>query len=300
MVTLVDKNLQWKRVFIALKILFGVSLFAYILIYKFDFGVFADIKFLWAWFVLMLANSTLIAFLRVKKWDILLVNFFKQKYRFGKNWKTIMVGQFFAFFTPSRLGDFIRINYTKKELGYKKSFLAVLIDRIVDLAIMAFLALSGLIYFRHEFVDMIQSLLGITFLILVAAIITVFLMKNKLMKFYRPMKRLMGNINIGKSISFLIIAFLVWVLTFSQFFFAFRVIGEEYSFIPVFLIASISMVAIMLPISVNGIGIREFVAITMFPLVVMDGERAVVALWIVMLANSVYPALLGFVSFARD
>ncbi|MGM5482430.1 MAG: lysylphosphatidylglycerol synthase transmembrane domain-containing protein [Nanobdellota archaeon] len=289
-----------KRYIVLLKIIFGLSLFSYIIAFKFDFTIFKTITFKWQWFMLMLLISTIIALLRTIKWGLLLKNYFNTTYKFHFNWKTIMTGQFFAFFTPSRLGDLIRIKYTKDQIGYKKSLIAVIIDRAADLFIMGFLALIGLIYFWEELIKNPKQLIIILSLVFLGLGFFIYILRNKLRNILKPFFTTIKKKSLKNAYSFMLIAFLVWILTFSQFYIGFKTIDTNLSFIPVFLIAAVSMIAIMMPISINGVGVREFMAMTFFPIVMVNGEKAVVALWIVMAANSLYPAILGFISFIRD
>jgi len=287
-----------KPFWLILKITLSLSLFAYVLYSRFNLSIFRELKFIGFWFFLLFINSLIITFFRVVKWDFLLKKFFRQKYSFKKNWHIILIGQFFAFFTPSRLGDLIRIKYTKKELGYKKSLAAVLADRVFDLGIMVILGLGGFVLWFPVF----KFNWNIFFLILVSILVLslsfFILFRKKILKKYQVLKKFFKKNFLSKNILvFALLTLVVWFLTYSQFFIAFLSLGVKTHFSSLFWLVSLAMIVIMLPISINGIGVREYIASALFPLLNIKPATALLCVWLVMLANSIFPALLGLISF---
>lgn len=294
-----------KNIIFAIKIIVGISLLFYIFKYKFDFKIIEDVSLNWKIFIILFINSILICVLRSIKWGVITKKLYSIEYGFKTNWHITLMGQFFAFFTPSRLGDLIRANYIKKEIGFKKSVLVVLYDRIVDILVILILFSLGTLYFypKLSLIAINNSinkivLSGVVIILLVAVMIITFLI---LKKFKNKIKDMWDEVNLNKTPILLIYLFpltlMIWLLTYLQYYLAFIVLGVNINLIEIILMVSIITVIYLLPISINGVGVREYSSSALFPLIGIIPEIAIMAAWLEMLSNSIFPAFLGYISF---
>ncbi len=287
-----------KSLVYTLKILFGATLLFYVLRYKFNFSMFSEIKINLVFIALLMVNSLIITFFRTLKWGEIISRFFSKRYGFKKNWSVTLIGQFFAFFTPSRLGDFVKIRYIKKELGYKKSLAAAVIDRVFDVFVILFMAGIGLIYWKKAIEFSFNSLIVLILLFLVAAATLVFV--KSCPRYVKILSRFIKTKMKKKpAAEILLLTFIVWVLTYAQFYLASLSLNTAPNIVGLFALISIYTVGIMLPISINGIGVRESLSFLLFPLLGIKGEIGIIIAWLVMAANSIFPALIGYIYFVR-
>ncbi|MBU0666498.1 MAG: lysylphosphatidylglycerol synthase transmembrane domain-containing protein [Nanoarchaeota archaeon] len=287
-----------KKVFSIFKILFGVIVFALILKYKFDFSVFTKLSFHWQYLAMMIVVSLIINVVRAWKWNIILTDVYKQKFSFSKIFRSTLVGQFFAFFTPSRLGDFIRAKHVKKELGYKKAISSLVIERASDVLIMLLFFLYGLLVLKDEILKYIslKENIWIFAIIIFACILVWVIFHKKIHLFVKEnfqLKHLKKPLFLTK---LFLITLVVWFLTYVQFFFASKTLGVNLQLFLVLAIASIHAIILLLPITINGIGLREGSSLILFPLIGITSNVGIILAWLVALNNSLLPAILGYVT----
>jgi len=297
------KQFYGKKIIFPLKIGLGVILL-YATFTKFDFSVFSKIDIKLYFLIITLTNSLFITALRSLKWDIILSQLYQQRHPFRRIFNLILIGQFFAFFTPSRTGDMIRAKYVKNKLGYKKSFSSVIIDKIFDIVSIGIFAILGFLYMRDKLIDLVDFHFAVAIPIIIVffvlAILSAYIFRENLWKFYQILFDF--GIRANKRIFFdvLLLSIIIWFLTYLQFYFVALMVNESPPFLDVISLSSVYTVILFLPISINGIGIREWMSAILFPLIGIQLEIGIIIAWIVAINNSLLPAVLGYLSLLRE
>jgi len=292
-----------KKILFLLKMGFGLILL-YAVFRKFDFSIFSKIDITWYFLIITLANSLFITALRGLKWDIILSQLYQEKLTFRRIFKLMLIGQFFAFFTPSRSGDVIRVRYIKDRLGYKKSFSSVIIDKIFDIVAIGIFAIFGFLYMRDKLIDLVELHFTIAISIIIVffalVILITHIFRENLWKFYQMLFDFGATANKRIFFDVLLLSIVIWFLTYLQFYFVVLMINESSPFLDVISLASVYTVILFLPISINGIGIREGASAVLFPLINIQLEIGIIIAWIVAINNSLFPAVLGYLSLLRE
>ncbi|MCX5680230.1 MAG: lysylphosphatidylglycerol synthase transmembrane domain-containing protein [Candidatus Omnitrophica bacterium] len=213
------------------------------------------------------------------------------------------IGLFFNNFLPTSIGgDLVKAyclsHKTRDRIG---SFASVLVDRLIGLLTMIFMASVALLFIQSSIIsdDIRQVLYGITAL----ALILVLLIINKtfakkvsgILAFARPMaikfKEAYYTIHhykhnkrlIAKSLAISVMSQLLSYLSFGTIAFS---MGARISPIDAFLRIPLVSLMSMLP-SLNGLGLREGATVVLFgPLIGKESAFAVSILWILVLLMS--------------
>ncbi|MCK4492313.1 MAG: flippase-like domain-containing protein, partial [Candidatus Altiarchaeales archaeon] len=245
-------------------------------------------------------NSLVITALRGLKWNLILSGLYHQRLSFTRIFNLMLIGQFFAFFTPARVGDLGRAKYLKDELGYKKSFASVIVDKIFDVIAIGVFAVLGFIYMCGALAGLVGFYLTALILFFVLASFFCYIFRGKLMEFHLMLSDFEKKTDSKLFLEVFFLSMLIWFLTYLQFYFAVLMVNESASLLDVISLASVYTVILFLPISINGIGVREGASAVLFPLINIRMEVGVVIAWIVAINNSLFPAVLGYISLLRE
>jgi len=231
----------------------------------------ADYRYLFPIFLILFLSFILKTF----KWSILVK---KQgiKISFLQLIKLNLIGQFYGIATPGRLGNLIRIYYLKEytKKSYSQSSVSVILDRLVDLIALLILSSIGvLIFIQYLSSSFIYFYLGILFLL---SLIVFFIVNQKwnekqLKFFYQKLvpekyKKSLKSAyysfyqNFPNKIDFFLVIFLslsFWIILMTGSYFIARSIGIDISWIYFNGALTISGIISLLPISINGWGVRE-------------------------------------------
>ena len=292
-----------KKILFLVKAALGLILF-YIVIEKFDLSIFREIKIVWSFFVITLINSLIITVLRGLKWGIILSHLYHQSFPIKRLFNLMLIGQFFAFFTPSRVGDLGRAKYLREDLGYKKSFASVILDKIFDIIAIGIFAAFGFFYMWEKLIDLVKfhSTIAVPLIcfFFILALFFCYIFREKLKKFYQALFDFEKKTDRKTFSNILILSILIWFLTYFQFYLAVLMVKESVPIWDVISLASVYTVILFLPISINGIGIREGISTVLFPLIGIRIEIGVIIAWVVAINNSLFPAVLGYFSLLRE
>jgi uncharacterized protein (TIRG00374 family) len=228
-------------------------------------------------------------FIKSLRWNILLKENNGQ-YKLTELMKFYLVSNFFNHFLPTRFGgDIIRIADTRKiQKGTSASIAIVFIERVSGIFILIVFALISSII-RISFVRDLPFLWLILIVGLLGIIVLYILIKklpiNYFLKFnlkynlkYKGIKLFLvkfnsfhniikGNILNNKVLlKVLFWGFILQLNVIIHYYLIGLSLGVHIPFIDYFLIISILLIVLSVPISVNGIGVREFVLTKFFTL----------------------------------
>ena len=221
-----------------------------------------------------------------------------------------LIGLFFNNFLPTSIGgDLVKAYYLSHKTSDRMgSFASVLIDRLIGLITMIFMASSALLFMQSSMIsdDIRQVLYGIT----VVALVVILLIINKtfakslswLLAFAKPLtiklKEAYYTVHhykhnkelIAKSLGISVVSQLLFYLSFGTIAFS---IGARIPPIDALLRIPLISLMSMLP-SLNGLGLREGATVVLFgPIIGKESAFAVSILWIlVLLLSSVIGGLI--------
>lgn len=222
------------------------------------------------------------------------------------------IGLYMGLLTPGKLGDFIKVLYLAKEkFSVQRSLISVVGDRVFDFIALLVFGITGMAVF---FKDSLHSSFYLTVSILIVGIVlyitycrkrgTTLLarMANSLVpkKYKDSMKinNLLTDLKLlfkGKNAICLSVLTLVkWSIFFLLSYILVLSLGIDISFLNATMSIAVASMAVVLPISIAGIGTRDAALILLFSKLGLSLEKAV-AFSLLHLSISVLMVIIGFV-----
>ncbi len=295
-----------------LKFIFSLSIIAFILVKKTPIGEIGDsIKGASLfWICLSFSLHSLGLLISAYRWQIL-IHAQGDHVPLGFLAKSYLVGNFFNLFLPSRFGgDVVRIlDGSKHSKSVLKSSAIVLVERLSGIIILLIFALVVSL-FR---LDMAQQLpviwisLGIGFIGL-AAILCFFLPISKNLIDIIPQKGIPGKFK-AKIFEFreillvfkrkkraflkaLFFAFLLQVNVILHYYFVGKALHIDIPLLDYFIFIPIVLIILTIPITINGLGVREGLYITVFS---FHGATSSVAFSFSLIADIAFAFIIGII-----
>ncbi len=297
--------------------LIGIALF-FIILSRINLGalanIFTHINILFL-FLALLVNCIAIIF-KSLKWKII-VNSIKPTFSLNNSIIAFFVGFSFSTITPAKLGDFIKVFYIADDnCGPGRSLSTIVIDRLIDIILLFFIALVGIlgfsVFYHIEIVSISTAVIiicgfiaGIYIVLnkkMLSALLKPFfnifvphLLKNKvtlyyddfftgLFAFYHDRRRFFSSIFYG---------LLSWIPPFIYGYLLALSIGIEAGIFFFVLVIPVISLLDLIPISISGIGTRDMALIFLFGLKGISAEQAVAFSLIYLFMSYWLVALIG-------
>ena len=254
-----------------------------------------------------------IILIKIYVWDIILKEQ-KIKLNFYQLLKIYMIGYFYSSITPGFLGHLMRIPYIKEKTGepYGKLFVNIFIDTTVRTIAEYFIILIGAFIIFGSYPEIFTIL--IVFFTIIGLILFYFIKKERgekffyrLVKYFIP-KKLKGSLyrfidtfyNDFPKLNRLIIPFVlglvVWILIFSQEYIVVYAMSVNIPYIYFLVLFPIANIAGYLPITIAGLGMREFTSIMIFSTFFSVAKEEILVFTLVgFLITDIFPGFLGFI-----
>ncbi len=264
--------------------------------------------------LIVLSMSLLIPIMIVKNyvWQIILKEQ-KINITFYNSLKIYMIGFFYSTITPGFLGHLMRIPYIKEKTDepYGKLFVNIFIDTTIRTIAEFLMILIGALIIFGSFPEIFTII--IIFLTIIGLILYYFIKKERgekffysLVKYFIP-KKLKGNSfkfidtfyldfpKLSKLIIPLILGIFVWILIFTQEYIVVYAMSVNISYFYFLMLFPIANIAGYLPITIAGLGMREFTSIMIFStLFGVLKEEVLVFTLVGFMITDVFPGFLGF------
>ena len=258
--------------------------------------------------------SCLILFIKVLRWTFLLKT---QGYVYKLNKACIAVASstFLGVVTPGRIGDLMRVQFIKKDLGipYTLGLSVSIMDRLCDLYVLILFVVIGVSYLdiSNESINFVL-ILNSSIIILLATSVFIFFSTSteSIIKWLLPSLIFEKWIDIQRKFvasmrtqlkPAVIVAIPVTILVYLMGFFQGLLIAQSIEinirFIQVISLLSITSLLGLLPISISGFGVREFVFSIYFPTLGYSIEQGIVYGLMVSFFLYILYALIGFISW---
>ena len=250
--------------------------------------------------------------IRTFTWQIILKEQ-KIKLTFYQSLKIYMIGFFYSSITPGFLGHIMRIPYIKEKTNepYGKLFVNIFIDTTIRTISEFLMILIGTLIIFGFFPEIF--LIFIIFFTIIGLILYYFIKKERGQKFFHGFvkylipKKLKDNSykfvdtfyhdfpKISILIIPLILGIIVWILVFSQEYIIVYAMGINIPYFYFLLLFPIANIAGYLPITIAGLGLREFTSIMIFStLFGVAKEEILVFTLIGFVVTDVFQGFIGF------
>ncbi len=270
-----EKTDQWKKTKNLLKILFSIVII-YLLIRNIGLEkIWSALKSTNLWILSLVLPIKLFSLLLNGVNITLFLQAIGKKIRF---WKVVVwsnlawsIGLFF----PGRVGEFSIIYFLKNEdVEFGESTAVALLDKMTTFFVLSVLSIIGVFYY---FNPTSALWLAVILVVVMGANVAIFLnahlrglVKEYLLKKYARLfkgfndsfRKILGNktMMIGNTL----VTAIKWFFSFSAFSVIFLSLGAEVKVTDVMMISSLATIVSLIPISLGGIGLREYTAVYLF------------------------------------
>ena len=214
---------------------------------------------------------------------IYLVNNFK-KVIFYQAFKATTIAYTYNLFLPAKTGDFFRHKYLDLKITFKKFFKINIVEKLISLFVLLVLVFLSFVISDIDISNVINlSKLNISLIFILVILFNLYFVK----KFISKDKYLEKKI-----LNFFLFDILIWSLQFLQMFLIVSILNIDIGFFEVVLIFGISIIAGLIPISIGGFGVRDYVIFFLFTNLNIEANIFIVLI----LFNIRYllPVIIGF------
>ncbi len=209
-----------------------------------------------------------------------------------------------SFIVPGKLGESSLVYFLKDKVQPKKTTTVFLLDKLITLVILGMFSVIGFLIF-FGLIDsllllVILSLLVVLFFVILSSWgIRSFIRKFILRKYsiffkgfhttffnYLKTKKRHISLNISITIFKLLLNASIFYLFFNLFF------NESINFFPIFFITSIGILTSIIPITSNGVGVREFFVLLLYGKLNIDLTLVLSVYSLIILANYIMLGLM--------
>ena len=212
-----------------------------------------------------------------------MVNNFK-KVIFYQAFKATTIAYTYNLFLPAKTGDFFRHKYLDLEITFKKFFKINIVEKLISLFVLLTLVFLSFVITDIDISNVINlSKLNISLIFILVILFNLYFVK----KFISKEKYLEKKI-----LNFFLFDILIWSLQFLQMFLIVSILNIDIGFFETVLIFGISIIAGLIPISIGGFGVRDYVIFFLFTNLNIEANIFIV----LVLFNIRYllPVLIGF------
>ena len=269
------------------------------------------------YFFISILMIPIILILQTTKW-VLILKKQRIKLKFNLAFKYYLISLFYGIITPARIGALTRASYMQEKVDKPWVVCAsgIVLERILDLIIVFFMALLGIIIFSEIFGALLPTLI-ISIAILLIGCFIIFHKKTcrfvlkKILKIFMP-KRLKAKSEImfnsfydnlppfKKLIFPLIFTLFTWSIIYLQAYFVAKSFGIDIFWLLFLVLMPIGTIIALIPISISGLGTREITNIYIFQFFGVSADKILTFSVVAYLLNSIIPLLVALLSFKKE
>lgn len=296
--------------------LIGIAIFAYLIL---NIDIWRTLQILsQANLVLIFLTAVITVFmicLKAYKWK-LIVDLYGGNYPLNESIRAWTMGFSLSMITPGRFGDLSRAYYIKARTGVGKGLTTVIIDRVIDIAILFSLAIMGFLSFVTFFTQYsnLFFLVSALFIMFIATIclstkkkVVGFILKPVFSRIVPEKHRSALNFTFHEFYSGLdmlkkrkrrillasAVGILVWIISIIQYYLLATAIGVDVPLL--FLVSIVPIISLLdlLPVSFSGIGTRDAALILFFSFISVQKEYAISVSLLVLFFGYILVGLAG-------
>ncbi len=209
------------------------------------------------------------------------------------------LGTFIGVVTPGRLGELAKVYFLKnRRQSAFRSFLSVLLDRIIDIFILLIFGVLIFYFFLREIGNYI-IFIGLGLILFLALIFFLINKRSFLHKFFSSREGSKFTFNKFSILPVFIYLIISWLFYFASRYMISLSLGLELSFLEVSIISVLVVLVTMLPISVAGIGTRDAAVIYLFSLFALNKEIAL-SFSLLILVVDLLTISLGLIPYLKE
>lgn len=242
---------------------------------------------------------------------LLLLKSSKLRIKFKKLLRYYFTSWSMGLFIPGKLGEFSMVYFLKKEnIGIGKGLAILLVDQILTLIVLGILSMVSVIIIFH-----IKSMwIGILAILVIMGLLIISKTNKKLRilirkfilrkheKKFTGFAKIVGFL-IRERKSILIINLLITIIKYILHALVLYVIlisiGGKFSLWMILIISSLAKAIGLIPITINGLGVKESVAVYIFGIVGLDASL-VTAMYITTMIISYVVGIVGVLTFKKQ
>ncbi len=268
---------------------------------------------------------TLVIEIMLKSWRLQLITNLFAPLTFFNSLKVFLIGRPFGLVTPGQVGDLARTYSLANHTGLKKPRALALsfLDKAFDLFFLLIFAFSGLLILLFLNISIKKEIIYLLIiLVIVSLIIIIFMIKKNWVKyFFRPIfyflipKKYQLNLKNSfesfyeifliilknkKFLIILIISLIIWPIVSLRVFILAQAMALSVNLIYFLLFIPTIAFIEMVPISIMGIGPREYAYILFLSLLKIDKNNAVTLSLLTLLTNGIPVALVGYYFIVKE
>ncbi len=234
------------------------------------------------------------SYISTLRWKIFLP---QKDLKVSKLFSLYLIGSFFNNVLPGIVGgDVIKIFMIKEKAGLKKALASVFMERYTGLFA---LLLIGFIFFCLFYIDLPEHRLvwsvPLSFLLFILG--SIFLLLLGKIKFFKEMHDYVLSFNRKQILQAIFYSFLVQFIVIVSVYLIFVGVYISVSFFEVCIFLPVIILISMLPVSVSGIGVREWCFILFFGK--SFGDAQVVAVSFLWFLSQFFASLVGGIEYLR-
>ncbi|WP_437286496.1 lysylphosphatidylglycerol synthase transmembrane domain-containing protein [Sorangium sp. So ce406] len=255
--------------------------------------------------------------LKVVRWDALL-RARGIRYPLGRAWASFMTSLYVGMLTPGRVGDLLRIRYLRHDLGvpYAEGLASVVMDRLCDLYVLAAFVAVGVAHYSAVIAGRLAWVTwgGIAITVFAPLVLLIPGLAERLMlALSRKLAKAPAagaepgaasrflvalRAHVGRGLLFTLpVTVATFIVNFLQGYLIARALGLSLSLFDVTCLLAIANLLGLLPISIAGVGVREFFFALVFPSLGFSAEHGVSFGLLVFAVVYLVVVALGFVSW---
>ena len=178
------------------------------------------------------------------------------------------IGFYYGSISPGRVGEFMKGFYlTEHNIGSKKGLISVLYERIFDISTP--LGLIVIYYLSNGHINLFIMLTSTFFLAIILWMLAIYFFVNlKNFKYFAPSVTILNNFKIKYNIKYILLSgtasIINWIIIWISAYILLKALGVVVPFSYMVFVNCIAMLSLLIPISINGWGIREAIYASMF------------------------------------
>jgi uncharacterized membrane protein YbhN (UPF0104 family) len=178
---------------------------------------------------------------------------------------------------PAKTGDFLRFNFLGLKIKNKKKiFNFNLIEKIISLLTLIFLIILSTILTKNYYLNfVIEIILKYKFYFLFLIFLIIFI-------FFIYFKKFLSFLFLKNSIPFqklFLLDIIIWSISFLQIFCAIKILKIDINYFETIFIFGVSIIAGLIPISLGGFGVRDFMILNLMNLNSLNNDMVLLLIF---------------------
>ena len=207
-----------------------------------------------------------------------------KKINFTSSLKATIITYNFNLFLPAKSGDFFRHKCLNLKISFKKFFEINIVEKIISLFVLSLYVIFSFFYIQFP-QNVIFDFNSIYFYLIFFLLLLIGL--GSFVYFYNRI-----DFNLHKILKLLLYDFFIWFLQFVQILIIMNILDINIKIYEVFFIFGVAIIAGLIPISIGGFGVRDYVIFYLFSY--MDIKVDIFIMLLLFNIRYLFPVFIGF------